>query len=166
MKVTHLTRDDILFGELSPQGSVVPEFIGQNYITETGVLYVATDLTVHGWKTVAGAHQNSPVYVGSEEPKDTGVVWIDTDDENGAEILADQVLLEEIGRAIHGVREQVKDIHFAFTDKLDSGTFTEEPNEDEDVPEFESRNIEHICVKRGKKVDLPPLSAVYLKLKK
>lgn len=157
MKVTHLTREDILFGKLSPQGHVVPEFVGQNYITETGVLYVATDLTVQGWKLLAGAQQNSPVYVGSEEPKDTGVVWIDTDDENGAEILADQVLLQEIGKAICNIREQVKDIHFAFTDKLDSGTFTEKENEDEDAPEFESRNIKHICIKRGKKVDLPPL---------
>ena len=66
MKVTHLTREDILFGKLSPQGHVVPEFVGQNYITETGVLYVATDLTVQGWKLLAGAQQNSPVYVGSE----------------------------------------------------------------------------------------------------
>lgn len=157
-KVTHLTRDDILVGHNSPYGVVEPEFIGQNFITEAGLLYISTDMTKYGWKLVAGGSITSPVYVGSEAPQDTDVVWIDTDDETGEEILADQILLTEIGKAIKKVQDQIVDIHFAFTDKLDSGSFTvENTEEEEDTPQFEPRNIKHICIKRGKKADLPVL---------
>ena len=46
---THLTQEGILHGNLSPLGSITPQFIGQHYIENQERVYIANGLTSNSW---------------------------------------------------------------------------------------------------------------------
>ena len=49
MKLIHLTKNDFLQGEKSPLGTIIPEFVGQIYVTNDGAIYLAANLDKQDW---------------------------------------------------------------------------------------------------------------------
>ena len=116
------------------------------------------------------ANFNYGYHVGPTPPEDTSLIWINTADEDVDLTLSDDAILAEIRQAIKDNSDKVDSIHYAFTQKLDSGTFKDETTEEgggeetpstKGIPEPElpkpPKTIHHICHKRGNKADLPQL---------
>lgn len=53
--IVHVTRNNFLSGSVSPIGTVTPDFKGQQYLKDNGVLFLAKGLTPDSWTEVSGA---------------------------------------------------------------------------------------------------------------
>lgn len=107
--------------------------------------------STNSWQEISG---NAQIHIGDEPPEDTTMIWI-CPSEDDIEASNNSVQLDKIQEAMKSMREQINDLYYIFDRKLDSGFF---PNEMEPVPDSPlpppSGNVEHMCILRGKKINL------------
>ena len=113
---------------------------------------------------------HNAIYIGSETPSDTTVLWIDDEDDN-IDTYWDSNILDEIKNTLKEVKEKTDKAHYALTYELDAGYFNDTlPNdsvtrelseeEEEYVPSLDngaSGTCKRIVLKRGLKSDIEAL---------
>ena len=111
------------------------------------------------------------VHIGSEQPNDTSVLWIDDEDEN-VDTSLDSDIITEIKDTIKKISDKTDEVHYALTKELDPGYFNgvlpgesdseeEVINDDEEyVPDLDNGakgTVERILLKRGLKNEIENL---------
>ena len=135
--------------ELNLTGSMVVSTISERDLIKADKLYVGLSVFVietmleyiyigsGEWKQSS----TNSVYVGSREPIDKSVLWIDDEDEEVYATL-DTEMYEEITKSIKEIREIADKTNYIITHELDAGYFKDKlPWEDEEEEVTPANNI-------------------------
>lgn len=66
MRNTHLTKSDFMTGDSSPVAKVTPDFVGQIYIENSELMYIATNLDSNSWLAI------QPLLAGMDDVENVG----------------------------------------------------------------------------------------------
>ena len=157
-----------LFETLAERDSI-PEsklFVGYScFVLETMAEYYYSGDGV--WNKTS----TNSVHIGSEQPNDTSVLWIDDEEEN-VDTSLDSDIITEIKDTIKKISDKTDEVHYALTRELDPGYFNgvlpgesdseeEVINDDEEyVPDLDNGakgTVERILLKRGLKNEIENL---------
>lgn len=111
---------------------------------------------------------NSGVHIHPDEPEDTSVLWVDTDDEDLENIFNELETTDALKEFLKKLNEKVEKLSYAIETEIDSGYFgghypgydgTEEEPEGAPALEFggPGGSVKSIRLKRGYKQDIKPL---------
>lgn len=137
---------------------------------ELGMLcYVATEnMTYQLIGGITNTHwvkfKASSYHIGSEEPLDKDLLWIDSADEEINDDLIQSDKFDEFRHVLSNMTNEIRDINYILNHKLDSGYFLDkEPAWDGEIKDSPLKtyndnpyagNVNAVTLKRGYKVDL------------